>query len=167
MLSTAQNKAIYDFTPKEFLISATTFIVNCIYENQLLPLRQNLSIEQDDDNIGYPLVSIDFNESNIEIDNIGEGDVWNAITLEFNFYAKSFDDRPSGEFINGQVIVNEMARLAMIDINADFNSDATLLAQSVRLHKKASKNRDLSDISGEHHVYRLMVEVPIIYKIQN
>lgn len=166
MLSIAQNKAIYDFLTKEFLISATTFIVNCIYENQFIPLRQNLSIEQEEDNIGYPLISIDYNESNVEVDNIGTGGIWKSIILEVNFYAKDFDDRPTGEFINGQIIANEMSRLSMVSINSDFNTDRTLLAQNVKLQRRATKDRDLSQIAGELHVYRLMVEVPVIYKVE-
>ena len=166
MLSITQNKAIYDFLTKEFLISATTFIVNCIYENQFIPLRQNMAAEQEAGDIGYPLISIDYNDSDVEVDNIGTGGIWNSIILEVNFYAKDFDDRPSGEFINGQIIVNEMSRLSMISINTDFNTDITLLGQNVKLQRKATKDRDLSQIAGEQHVYRLMVEVPVIYKIE-
>lgn len=166
MLSINQKKVIYDFVLKEFIISSTIFTVNCIYENQFLPLRQETEIEQGEDEIGYPLVSIDYNDSDVAVDDIANGGTWNSITLEVNFYAKNFDDRPSGEFINGQVIANEMARLSMNHFNSSLNSDATVLAQNVKLDKEVSTVRDLSQIAGEKHVYRLMIEVPIIYKIQ-
>ena len=166
MLSITQNKAIYDFILKQFTISETVFIANCIYENQFLPLRQAMAKEQQEDEMGYPLVSIDYDDSDVAVNDIGDGGVWNSLLLEVNLYSKDFDDRPSGEFINGQIMVNEMSRLSMNHFNSEFNSDRTLLAQNVKLQRRATKDRDLSQIAGEKHIYRLMIEVPIIYKLQ-
>lgn len=166
MLSITQNKAIYDFVLKQFTISETVFIANCIYENQFLPLRQAMAREQQEDEMGYPLVSIDYDESDAAVNDIGDGGVWNSLLLEINLYSKDFDGRPLGEHINGQIMVNEMSRLSMNHFNSDFNSDTPLLAQNVKLNKEVTKNRDLSQIAGEQHIYRLMIEVPIIYKLQ-
>lgn len=166
MLSITQNKAIYDFVLKQFTISETVFIANCIYENQFLPLRQAMAKEQQEDEMGYPLISIDYDESDVAVNDIGDGGVWNSLLLEINLYSKDFDDRPLGEYINGQIMANEMSRLSTNHFNSEFNSDATLLDQNVKLNKEVTKNRDLSQIAGEKHIYRLMIEVPIIYKLQ-
>lgn len=107
---------------------------------------------------------INFVETGQEVDDL-ETDGLNSCSLSINVVGIDHDNRgSSGEFINGQMLVEDITRQLMNSINASFNSDATLLSNGVRLLNKARDSRDLSDIASTNHVFRRQMDINLIYE---
>lgn len=153
MLTTAQKNAIYNELQKVFTVSSTSFTLSCVYQNQFNPER-----------VSYPMMIINFIETGQEVDDL-ETDGLNSCSLSINIIGIDNDNRgSSGEFINGQMLVEDITRQLMNSINASFNSDATLLSNGVRLLNKVRDSRDLSDIASTNHVFRRQMDISLIYE---
>lgn len=153
MLTIAQKNAIYSEIQKVFTVNSTEFTVPCVYQNQFTPER-----------VSYPMVIINFIETGQEVDDL-ETDGLNSCSLSINVLGTDNDNRESsGEFINGQMVVEDITRQLMNSINSAFNSDTTLLSNGVRLLNKVHDSRDLSDIASTNHVFRRQMDINLIYE---
>jgi len=165
MLSIDQKNTLYNAILKTYTIEETVFEVNCIYNNQIISGRVvDPSIEHDEGTTGYPIIILSYIPGGELMGDLESGVSWKFIMLSVDIYAKNFDDRPSGEIINGQMLNDELSRQFINDINDNWNDDTALLRENIRLNTSVEDPLDLSNITGTPHVYRNHIDIHLIYK---
>lgn len=165
MLSIDQKDTIYNAILKTYPIGETIFEVNCVYNNQIISGRvADPAIEHPDDSTGYPIIILSYIPGGELVGDLESNISWKFLILSIDIYAKNFDDRPSGQIINGQVLNDELTRQFINDVNDNWNTDSTLLEENVRLDSPVEDPLDLSNITGTPHVYRNHIDIHLIYK---
>lgn len=165
MLNTDQKNTIYNAILKTYTIEETVFQVNCIYNNQIISGRVvDPAIEHYDDSTGYPIIVLSYIPGGELMGDLESGVSWRFIILSVDIYAKNFDDRPSGEIINGQILNDELSRQFINNVNDNWNTDSALLRENVRLNVPVEDPLDLSNITGTPHIYRNHIDIHLIYK---
>jgi len=160
MLSIDQKNTLYNAILKTYTVEETVFEVNCIYNNQIISGRVvDPSIEHDEGTTGYPIIIISYIPGGELMGDLESGVSWRFIMLSVDIYAKNFDDRPSGEIINGQMLNDELSRQFINDVNDNWNTDPALLRENVRLDTSVEDPLDLSNIIGSSHVYRNHIDI--------
>jgi len=165
VLSINQKNTIYNAILKVYPVEETVFEVNCIYNNQIISGRvADPIIEHNEDTTGYPLIVLSYILGGELMGDLESGVSWRFAMLSVDIYAKNFDDRPSGEIINGQILNDELTRQFINNVNDNWNTNPALLRENVRLDTPVEDPLDLSNIIGTPHIYRNHIDIHLIYK---
>lgn len=165
MLSINQKDTIYRTILKSYIVDETGFELNCIYNNQIISGRvKDPVLEHMDDDTGYPIIVISYIPGEKIIGDIENRVSWKYIILSTDIYTKNYDNRPSDHIINGQILVDELSRQFINDVNDNWNDDFDMSEENIKLYTPVLDPIDLSNMTGTPHVYRNHIDVHLIYK---
>ena len=165
LISIDQKLSIYNAILKEYTVEENLFDIKCLYNNQIIPGRiKSPELEHGEGITGYPLMILSYIPGGEIVGDIENGVSWKIIILSVDISAQNYDGRPSGQIINGQVLVDELSRQFINDVNDNWNDDSTLIEDNVRLQTPVDDPIDLSNITGTPHVYRNHIDINLIYK---
>ena len=113
---------------------------------------------------GYPIIIISYIPGGEIVGDIKDNVSWKYIILSVDIYAKNYDNRPTDHIVNGQMLVDELSRQFINDVNDNWNKDSSMIEENVKLYVPVLDPSDLSNITGTPHVYRNHIDVQLIYK---
>ena len=160
-MTETQKKAIYDLLVKNFTVGTTAISASCVYENQIIPSGRDS--EPLFTNATYPLITLKYRNTDevvMDMDSV----VMKTVMLDMNVFSYNVDERPSGDYVNGKIIVDTMAGDILTNLDTNYES---LFSEGIFINEriKGTEVRDLSTISTRKHVYRNKFSIKITYEV--